>query len=497
MSRIAQAFGTGLGAERFRARLAGPLAALVLLAPPLAQAQNQTLPDFGSPADSVLTKSREKMLGRSVILQLRNAGAIHDDPLLNEYIRLLGSRLASQVNDGAYDFEFFVIDDNAINAFAMPGGVIGVNTGLLLATDNESELAGVLAHEVSHVTQRHIARGIYAQQRNSILTMATTLAAILLASASDSQSDATMGAIAATQAAGAQRQINFTRENEFEADRIGMDVLSRAGFDPSGMASFFGELSRRDSTSANVIPEMLRTHPTSSARIAEARGRARQLPRSDHVDSLAYGLARARARVLAAERDADALIYFEARADSADPADRYGLALALARTGRNDQAERLFRELTDEHPGVIAFRIGRAEAYMADGLDELALGIFREANALSPRNTPLVISYGRALLQADRPAEAHALLLDLLNNSPRAAPAEIELMARAAHAEGDLINAYHYRAEYFGSIGDLRSAIGQLRLALDVPGLNSVQRARFTARLEEFEEYLEESERVR
>jgi predicted Zn-dependent protease len=482
---------------RARHRLLVLLAALYAVAPPLAHAQNQTLPDFGSPADSVLTKSREKMLGRSVILQLRNAGAIIDDPLLNEYIRLLGSQLASHVNDGGYDFEFFVIDENVINAFAMPGGVIGINTGLLIATDNESELAGVIAHEVSHVTQRHIARALYDQQRSSIMTIATSLAAILLASAADATTDATMGAVAAAQAAGVQRQINFTRENEFEADRIGMDVLSRAGFDPSGMASFFGELSRRERVTANVMPEMLRTHPTSSSRIAEARSRARQLPRGSRVDSLAYGLAKARARVLSASRDADALAYYELLAASDDPADRYGRALSLSRAGRSDEAERIFRDLTNEYPGVIAFRIGRAEAYMADGLDEQAMAVYRQANALSPRNTPLVISYGRALLQAERPAEAHALLLDLLNNRPRAAPAEIELMARAANAEGDLINAYHYRAEYFASIGDLRSALGQLRLALDSPGLNPVQRVRFTARIDEFEEYLEESERVR
>ena len=471
------------------------IVATLLIGQPVADAQN--LPDFGSPADSVITKSREKLLGQSVINELRRAGAIVDDPLLNEYIRLLGSQIASQVNDdGDYAFEIFMIDDESINAFAMPGGVIGVNLGLLQATGNESELAGVLAHEISHVTQRHIARAIYDQQRGSIVTIASMIAAILLANAADGSSDARMGAIAAAQAAGVQRQINFTRENEYEADRIGMDVLARAGFDPLGMSGFFEKLSRLEGPSSNVIPEMLRTHPTSSARVAEARARARQLPRVVHEDSIAYGLARARIRDLTTPRARESIAYFEPRAASGNPADRYGLALGLGRVGLDDEAERLFRALSEEHPSVIAFRIGRAEALMAGQLDDQAMAVYREANALSPRHVPLVMSFAKALIDSGRPAEAHSLLLDLLNNVPPT-PEQISLIARAADAEGDRINSLHYLAEYFSSIGDLRLAIDQLNKALALPELNSVQHARFTARIAEFEEYLAESERVR
>lgn len=480
--------------ERLK-QLCALVSCLSLVSGPLAfgQGQDLDLPDFGSRADSVLTKSRERMLGQSVILQLRSAGAIIDDPQLNEYIRLLGSQLARQVNDGDFDFEFFVIDDDSINAFAMPGGVVGVNAGLLLATENESELAGVMAHEVTHVTQRHIARSIYDQQRTGIFTMASMLAAALLAAAGGSSADATIGAATAVQAAAAQRQINFTRAHEYEADRIGMGVLASAGFDPSGMASFFEKLSRRESLAGSVIPEMLRTHPTGSGRISEARSRARQLPRVDHVDSLAYGLAKARLRVLSTRRAGDAYDYYETLEDSNDPADRYGRALSLMGIGLNDTAEGIFRELAEEHPNVIAFRIGRAEALLAEGADEQAMEIYQEANALSPRNIPLVISYGEALLNAGRAKEAHAILLDLLNNVDPT-PRQIELLARAANAEGDLINAYHYMSEYFASIGNLRLAIGQLEQALETPGLNSVQRARFNARIAEFREYLEEAE---
>ena len=248
---------------------------LVLLAQPFGAALANDLPDFGTPADAVLNKSREGQLGRSVMLQLYNAGAVVEDPLLTEYIQSIGSQIASHANNGDHSFRFFVVDDDRINAFALPGGFIGVNSGLILASDNESELAGVLAHEVSHVTQRHIARSIYDSQRTSIVSMATMLAAILLGAAADLPSDAMMGAVSASQAAALQRQINFTRQNEHEADRVDIDVLAAAGFDPNGMASFFEKLSRRYGVARQNVPEMLQTHPVTANRIAEARGRAR------------------------------------------------------------------------------------------------------------------------------------------------------------------------------------------------------------------------------
>lgn len=457
-------------------------------APALAQ-QGPTLPDIGSPADAVLSKNREMQIGRGVMLQLRNAGAIIEDPQITEYIRLLGSQLASQANNGDFRFEFFVVDDTAINAFAMPGGFIGVNSGLILASDDESELAGVIAHEVSHVTQRHIARSLYDSQRTSIMSLAAMLAAVLLGAAGGASGDALTGIVTGAQSAAMQRQINFTRAHESEADRIGIDVLARAGFDPSAMASFFEKLSRRTSTSSQVVPEMLQTHPLSTGRIAEARGRARQMPSVEHVDSIGYGLTKARLRVLSYDRPEDAIGAFEPLRDSNRPADRYGRALALSRVGREDEAERLFRALIEENPNVIAYRIGQAEALMSSGFHREAIDIYTEAEALFPRNVPLVISYAEALITAGRPDVAHELLLDLLNNVPPT-PEQILLIARAANAEGDTVNAYQYMSEYYASIGDLRLAINQLHMALELPDVTSIQRARFLARLDQFQEYL-------
>ena len=177
------------------------------------------LPDFGSPADAALSKSREAQIGRSVMLELRNAGVVMDDPLLTEYVTTLGSQIASRANDGEFRFEFFVMKDDEINAAAFPGGFVGINSGLITSSETESELAGVLAHEISHVTQRHLARAAYDNQRMSIVSIAALIAAVVLGASGNASGQAMQGMMMGSQALATQRSINFTRANESEADR--------------------------------------------------------------------------------------------------------------------------------------------------------------------------------------------------------------------------------------------------------------------------------------
>jgi predicted Zn-dependent protease len=471
------------------------LLAVALLGSAAAEPNDQ-LPDFGSPADAALSKSREAQLGRGVMLQLRNANVIVDDPQLTEYIGTLGGQLASNENNGEFDFNFFLVRDNQINAFALPGGFVGVNAGLLLATENENELAGVLAHEISHVTQRHIARAMYDNQRTSIMSMATMLAALLLGAAADMPGDAMTGVVTASQAMAAQRQINFTRANEHEADRVGMELLSSAGFDPNGMSGFFEKLSKRYGAQQQYVPAILQTHPVTTERVGEARARARQLPTATHADSTGYVLAKARVQVLTAPTAEAAFALFKDKAGSNVLGDRYGLALSSMRMSLNDNAERLFRELIADDPTVIAYRIGQAEALMASGSTESALKVYKDDVRLFPRNVPLTISYAEALIAAGQPAAAHELLLDLLNNVDPT-PEQLRLIARAANAEGDVGNAYFYMSYYYQSIGDLRLAIGQVRMALETPDVHTVDRSRFDARLKQLIGYLPDEERER
>ena len=229
----------------------------------------EDLPDIGTPVNTTLTPNDEYQIGAMIVRGLRDAGQILEDPELTEYLQTLGSRLVSHVqNANPQRFQFFLVKDSSINAFALPGGFIGVNAGLVLATHNESELAGVLAHEIAHVTQRHIARSIQAQSRSNLVSTAAMLAAILIGATTGAGGDVMQGAVAVAQGAAAQQRLNFTRANEYEADRVGISTLAAAGFDPRGMPAFFETMGRRAGLAGSRVPEMLQSHPVTSARIA-------------------------------------------------------------------------------------------------------------------------------------------------------------------------------------------------------------------------------------
>ncbi len=467
--------------------------ALLAVAGGRAGAAEINLPDIGSPADAVLSRSHEAQLGRQIMQSIRASGQVVEDPLVNEYINEIGHRISAHANDGDHKFTFFVVDDPNINAFALPGGYIGIHTGLLDATRNESELAGVLAHEVAHVTQRHIARAIHANQRQSILNTAIMLGAVL-AGAAGGSSDAMQGAIAVAQGTAMQQQINFTRSNEYEADRVGIEALAEAGFNPDGMASFFEVISRDTRPHEARLPEFLRTHPVSSSRIAEARGRARDYPSVATDDSRSYGIARARLKVSSFMTSEQAVSWYE-RQDYAEQsdADKYGRALAYLRAGRNNEANRIFEELANRDQDVIAYHIGLGESQLALENIDGAAATFERAMALFPRNVPLVVHYAEALLQLGEPGKAHTALLDLLNNVPPT-PEQVRLIARAAIDSGDTAEAHYYMAEYRFMIGDLLGGVGFLQRALAMPDIKEIQRIRYEARIDFIQEFMSEEQ---
>lgn len=476
-------------------RLAACLSALLLLAgSPAGAEESIRLPDMGSPADQVLSRSEEARLGRQIMVSVRASGRVIDDPLINEYINDVGSRVAARANDGGHRFTFFVIDDPAINAFALPGGYIGVHTGLIEATRNEHELAGVMAHEVAHVTQRHIARALHANQRQSIVSTALMLGAVL-AGAAGAGGDAVQGLMGVAQGTAVQQRINFTRANEYEADRIGIEALAEAGFDPHGMASFFEVLSRQSPVSLEArVPEFLRTHPVTTTRISEARARAANYPRSRVPDSAGYQVARARALVARFDTPEAAVAHFEAR-DYAQQtmSERYGRAVAYQRAGLYRDAEHIFEDLLEDNNGVIAFHIGLAQSQIALEKRNQGLETWEEALALFPRNVPLVVEYGEDLLQLGMAEKAHELLLDLLNNVPPT-PEQVRLIARAASEAGEQAEALYYMSEYHLMTGNLEGGINFLRQALLVPDLNEIQRIRFEARIDFIREFMSEEQ---
>ncbi len=452
------------------------------------------LPDMGSPADAILSNSEESRIGRLIMRDIRRSGAVVEDPLITEYVNEIGSRIVAQSNDGDYRFNFFVVDDPRINAFALPGGYIGVHTGLIEATRNEDELAGVVAHEVAHVTQRHIARAVHANSRQSILSTAMMLGAIIIAAAGGS-SDAVQGAMAVAQGTAMQQQINFTRSNEYEADRVGISALADAGFDPYGMASFFEVMSRQTTTSPEMrAPEFLRTHPVTTDRIAEARNRARNYSQVRSADTTSYGISRARIIVQRHDTAEGAVAYFEQRAyANQNNAERYGRAVAYQRAGRHWDALEVFRDLLGDDEAVTAYHIGLGQTLVALDQPRDALATYDRALSLFPRNVPLVLDYAEQLLQLGDPTRAHTLLLDLLNNVPPT-PEQVRLIARAANAAGEQAEAYYYLSEYRLMIGDLTGGIGYLQQALRLPDLQEIQRIRFEARIDFIREFMTEEQ---
>ena len=471
------------------------LAAAVV--PAAVAVDSESLPDIGSPADSVLSRDKEAQIGRAIYNSLRMADSLITDPEVQEYLQDVGQKLAANAQEGGFKFKFFVVDDPAINAFALPGGYIGVHSGLFMATANESQLAGVLAHEIAHVTQRHISRAVYANQRESILSMAAMLGAILVGAATGS-GEAIQGAILGAQSLSAQAQINFTRANEYEADRVGVGILAKSGFDPEGMPEFFQTLNRKTASMAGGAPEFLRTHPVTVNRIAETAARIAELPEVEVADAAGYGLTRARLALLTADTPEEALALFEGESDNPARVGElglpYGIALSNLKLGRYERARKDFAALLEANPEIIHFHTGLAATELALGDAEAAEETFTRAMQLFPRNVPLTIRYAEALMQYDRPETAHQILLDLYNQVPPTSE-QVRQIALAASAAGDTADAHYYMAEYHLLTGNLAMASDQLRLALSIPELDSVQRARFRSRLDQVAGYLTQSQR--
>jgi predicted Zn-dependent protease len=453
------------------------------------------LPDMGSPENAVLSRSDEFQIGLMAMHQLRSQGLVLDDPELTDYIQQLGSRLASQARDDDQNFQYFVLRSNEVNAFATFGGFICVNSALILLTESESDLAGVLAHETAHVRQRHIARSIVAQSHASLASTAAMLAAVLLGAAGGGQ--AMEGAIAMTQATALQESMNFTRAEEAEADRIGIGLLAGAGFNAQAMANFFESMGRMHGLEDTPGPlDMLRNHPVTRDRIAEARTRAAQYAKSPVNESILYAWMRERLRVLVAPTDKDMTVYYAQKRERRPltDAERYGEALAQTRTGKPEAAVATLRELVAKYPQITALYAALGQALQADRQSDEALAVQARAMALFPRNVPLSVRYAETLMQTGHARQAHLLLLDVFNNT-QPTPEQIRLTALAASAAGDTGDASYYMAEYHLSEGDLPLANQQLELALASPNLTTVQRQRFRARLDEIREWMREQQR--
>ncbi|MGB5728653.1 MAG: M48 family metalloprotease, partial [Thiogranum sp.] len=315
------------------------------------------MPDFGDSSGSLISPAQEIELGGAFMNSIRAQATLINDPQIDGYIRQLGDRLVANSDAPSYPFTFFVVKDSAVNAFAGPGGYIGIHTGLILTARNESELAGVMAHEIAHVTQRHLLRAYESANQMNLPTVAGMIAAILLGVATEN-ADAGIAGVSAIQAGNIQRQLNFTRANEKEADRIGIQTLARSGIDPYGMPSFFERLHQSTRLYGNNMPEFLSTHPVTTDRIAESMSRAEEYGHGKELDSLEFQLVRVRLQVLDSNNPQTALKDYQSRAGktSAGPAEHYGLALAYWRIGADEKAQKQLLALMKTDPDRAMYR---------------------------------------------------------------------------------------------------------------------------------------------
>ncbi|SDU43402.1 M48 family metalloprotease [Geopseudomonas guangdongensis] len=448
-----------------------------LLATPLAASD---LPALGDASSSIVSPDQEYQLGRAWLNLLRGQVKSLPDPLLMDFIETSVYRLAetSQLDDRR--LAFVLLDSAQLNAFAAPGGVIGVNAGLLLHAQNEGEYASVLAHELAHLSQRHFARGLEEQKRMQVPLMAALLAGVVAAAAG--AGDAGIAAIASTQAAAIQAQRSFSRQNEQEADRIGLLNLQRAGYDPRNMPSMFERLMRQYRYT-RVPPEFLLTHPVNESRVADTRNRAEQFAGNGRSDSLLYQLMRARVQLHYENTPGLAAKRFRAQLDENPRLDaaRYGLALAQRRSGQLDEARQTLQPLLQQAPNDIVYNLAHIELDIAGDRLTDAEQRLQRLLGLYPSSYPLRQQQAELLLKQGRAKEAEKAFDALLAERPN--DSELwYLQAETRGLAGNIIGLHQARAEYFARVGDYDQALEQLDFARRRASGNFQLAARIDAR---------------
>jgi predicted Zn-dependent protease len=468
-----------LVATLMAALLAGPVT------PAFADVTDQ-LPDMGTTAGSTLSIGQELQMGDYYVRQLRGSAPLINDPLLVQYINKLGMRLVSHADSVKTPFHFFLINNDEINAFAFFGGNVVLHSALFRYSDNESQLASVMAHEISHVTQRHLARAMEDQKKNAPLTWVGALGSILLAMASP---QAGMAALSGTLAGTQQGMISFTQQNEQEADRIGIQVLQRSGFDPQAMPTFLEKLLDQSRYSSRP-PEILLTHPLPESRLADARNRANQMRPVVVQSSEDFYFAKARTLGMynsgRNQLTSDLLDSWSKGNIREQHAATYGRALQAMGADKWDEARKLLQPLLTAQP---------ANAWYLDLSTDIDLGQNKSAEAINrlknapdlKQNPVLQLNLANAYVQAKQPAQA-AVILNRYTFSHPDDSNGWDLLAQTEAALGNRDQELAARAEVMALVGRIDQAISLLSSASAQVKLGSLQQARYDARIDQFRE---------
>ncbi|MEM8766312.1 MAG: M48 family metalloprotease [Pseudomonadota bacterium] len=428
-----------------------------------AAAAPHDLPSLGDGSSSIVSPAMEKQIGRQFLKQINAVVPTINDPILKYYVDRHLADLAQYSQMQEKVLEIVLIDSPAVNAFAAPGGVVGVNLGLLVVAEDVHEYSSVMAHELAHLSQRHFARGIEEQRRATLPTMASLIAAIALGMAAGG--DAGLAAMSASQAASMSSQLRYSRSRETEADRIGMNTLVNAGMDPDGMARMFDRMGRAYRYSSRP-PEFLLTHPLSETRVADAKVQALSYPKKNYEDSPDYILARMRAMVHYASSPEAAVKQFrrQVRENPDSQPAQYGLALALSRAGEHEEALPLADMLFANAPDRLLFVAAYAEFLTAAGEYDQALTLLERQLLLNPDNPPLAMLYADALEKN----EEYDIAESILKRQSALRPNDIDVwyaLAEVSGKAGDIVGVHRARAEFFALHGAYNRAIQHLEYA--------------------------------
>jgi len=459
---------------------------LILAAFTATAAGASELPDLGESARLVVSESQEAQIGRQVMSEIRNEQDFLDDPVINEYLGALGDRLVAASSAPGRHIDFFVVKDPIVNAFALPGGHIGINTGLLSVARTESELAGVLSHEIGHVVQNHMARSVMGEKSSMVAALAG-LAVAVLASHSDNP-QISEAALVSSQAYAAQNQLSMTQAHEKEADRVGLQTMANAGFDPNGMPEFFKNLQSQDRLYESNVPGFLRTHPMTYERMADLQNRVAEMKARPHVDNPEFALIRARVEASAGEAQ-DAYKHFSVLVEKQDePASWYGLAVSALRAGNKDQADMAVKHLEKEQHSAMVDELA-AEVLLGTGRIDPAAVRLAAAIAHYPGYKPLAYDYARTLLRQKQAAKAKAFVDDRLHLWPDDHTL-YQLLAEANHALGLGAEEHLAQAEAYIKLDQPPQAIEQLQLARQAGDGNFYTQSVIDARLRDLKEQI-------
>jgi len=468
-------------------------ACLMLIAIPQLSFTDSNLPDIGGPASAELSPAKEIELGRILIAEVRGHLPISNDPELSQYIHSLGTRITSGGLNSNFPFTFLLVFNPNVNAFALPGGIVVINSGLLTLGQQESEVASVMAHEIAHVTQRHIARNFANAKSFSVISALTFLGSIL--AAAYGSSDLGLAAIYTSQAELQQRQLAYTRSFEKEADRIGMQLLVSANIDPQGMPLFFDRLNKHTQLNRGQIPEFLSSHPLTLNRVSESKARANQYQGSFISNTIHFNYTRA--RTIAISTNPSQIIDHFRKASKSSGAlsdtDNYTYALALSRTGKSQQAIKQLEKIQITADNEVTIKLAMAQVNIAAGQAYKAKKSLEALDQVYPNNLPIVYYLAASLIEENQARNA-LQKLDQLSSANQQNPAIDQLIAKAASKANMPWRSHESLSDFYAAHGQYGSAMEQIQLSLRSPGIDSNAKARIEAKKSQLREFRQKRE---